>query len=67
LNLLFNMNLNRKKKSDELLKGIKEFCEDTSFHGLLNIVKTGSWLFRFIWIFLLVIAVLYCSLCNRKL
>ena len=52
-------------KTMKITQKATEFCEDTTAHGLRNIVKTDSWLFRILWVFLFVIAVLYCGYCNN--
>ena len=54
----------KKTLNDKLKKCSVDFCEDTSTHGLGNIVKTDSWVIRIIWIVLVLAGTVYCTYCN---
>lgn len=58
------MEKGRKNLSEKFKKCSVEFCEDTSTHGLNNIVKTDSWIIRIVWILLVLTGTGYCTYCK---
>ena len=54
-----------KETLNKLKKCSKEFCDETSTHGLANIVKTDIQVIRIIWILLVLTAAIYCSYCKH--
>jgi hypothetical protein len=57
------------KKKDEIEKEklrarvkacLHQWCNDTTLHGFVNIIKTDSIIIRLIWIVLVVVCLIYC-------
>lgn len=61
--------LTKSEVLNELNETLKEYCCETKTHGLSNIVKTKSVIFRFVWIFSFLIALassMYCNNCSKR-
>ena len=56
-----------KNLSDRLKGCLSEWCEDTTSHGFLNVVKTKNWISRIIWILLIVAGIAYSLLSIFKI
>ena len=62
----WNCRSNHENLSQQLKDYLREWCEDTTSHGFLNLVKTKNWISRIIWIILIVWGITYSLLSNLK-
>lgn len=55
----------KKEQLKSLLEeSVKEFCEDTSFHGFGNLLKADNWIYRVVWSIIIVVSMGYCFYCK---
>ena len=52
-------------KQDQSLKSelkhcLKEWCIDTEYHGLVNIIRADNWIIKFAWLTLVISFTAYC-------
>ncbi len=59
--------IQKEKLRAKLKACLHEWCNDTTLHGFVNIVKTDSIIIRLIWIVLIITCLAYCIYSNNSI